>query len=54
MFLVNFLTGVEVGLMNLILRPTPRFSHEKRGIYEDPLRTKDWTASWPLLRKAQA
>jgi hypothetical protein len=41
-------------LLNLILRPTPRFSREKRGIYEDRLRTKDWTASWPLLLKAEA
>jgi hypothetical protein len=41
-------------LLNLILRPTPRFSREKRSIYEDRLRTKDWTASWPLLRKAEA
>ena len=40
-------------LLNLILRPTPRFSREKRGIYEARLRTKDWTSSWPLLRKAE-
>ena len=41
-------------LLNLILRPTPRFSRAKRGIYEDRLRTKGWTASWPLLRTAEA
>jgi hypothetical protein len=41
-------------LLNLILRPTPRFLGEKRGIYEDRLRTKGWTASWPLLREAEA
>jgi hypothetical protein len=41
-------------LLNLVLRPTPRFSREKRGIYEDRLRTKCWTISWPLLREAEA
>jgi hypothetical protein len=40
-------------LLNLILRPSPRFSREKRGVYEDRLRTKGWTTAWPLLRKAE-
>jgi hypothetical protein len=40
-------------LLSMILRPTPRFSREKRGIYEARVRTKDWTAAWPLLRKAE-
>ena len=40
-------------LLNLVLRPTPRFSRGKRGIYENRLRTKGWTVSWPLLRKAE-
>jgi len=41
-------------LLSLVLRPTPRFSGEKRTIYEDRLRTKGWTVSWPLLREAKA
>ena len=41
-------------LLNLILRPTPRFSREKRSVYEDRLQTKGWTVSWPLLREAEA
>lgn len=53
------LDGCEIGapfglddLLNLILRPTPRFSSEKRSIYEGRLQTKGWTASWPMLQKA--
>jgi hypothetical protein len=41
-------------LLVLILRPTPRFFSEKRSIYEDRLRTKGWTTSWPRLRLAEA
>jgi hypothetical protein len=41
-------------LLNLIIRPTPRFCREKRAIYEQRLQTKGWTAAWPLLRKADA
>ena len=37
-------------LLALVLRPTPRFSGERRSIYEDRLRTKGWTTSWPRLR----
>jgi len=40
-------------LLNLALSPTPHFSQEKRGIYEDRLRTKNWIATWPLLRSAE-
>jgi hypothetical protein len=40
-------------LLNLILRPAPGFCREKRGIYEDRLRTKGWIASWPLLRTVE-
>lgn len=41
-------------LLNLVLRPTPRFCREKRDIYEGRLRTKNWIVRWPLLRKAEA
>ncbi len=39
-------------LLALILRPTPRFSGEKRHVYEKRLRTKGWVNSWPRLREA--
>lgn len=39
-------------LLNLILRPTPRFAANKAHIYEQRVRTKGWAASWPLLREA--
>ena len=45
--------GLE-DLLGLVLRPTPRFSGEKRRVYEERLRTKGWTASWPHLREAGA
>jgi hypothetical protein len=41
-------------LLNLVLRPTARFRVEKRTVYEDRIRTKDWTGCWPLLTKAEA
>ena len=41
-------------LLALKLRPTARFSGEKRRVYEDRLRTKDWAASWPRLREVTA
>lgn len=41
--------GVD-DLLNLTLRPTPRFLGEKRHIYEDRLEGKGWVSSWPLLR----
>lgn len=45
--------GLE-DLLGLVLRPTPRFSGEKRHVYEERLRTKGWVASWPHLREARA
>lgn len=41
-------------LLGLVLRPTPRFAQERSDIYEQRLRTKQWTASWPLLTQAGA
>jgi len=41
-------------LFGLALRPTPRFSGEKRIIYEDRLRVKAWASCWPLLRRVDA
>ena len=43
--------GVE-DLLNLILRPTPRFMSEKREIYEERIRSKGWLCSWPMLSRA--
>lgn len=37
-------------LFNLIVRPTPRFMTDKRSIYLDRVRAKDWQATWPKLR----
>lgn len=39
-------------LMNLILRPTPRFRAEKRAIYEERIMSKGWMRVWPLLKRA--
>lgn len=39
-------------LMRLILRPTPRFTGEKRAIYVERVRSKGWLATWPMLREA--
>lgn len=44
--------GVD-DLLGLILRPTPRFELERRHIYEQRLRTKQWATSWPLLKHAE-
>lgn len=41
-------------LLSLVLRPTPHFARERRHIYEERLRTKQWATLWPLLKKAQA
>ncbi len=41
-------------LLSLVLRPTPHFARERRHIYEERLRTKQWAVSWPLLKKVQA
>jgi hypothetical protein len=38
-------------LMNLVLRPSPHFSGEKRAIFEDRSQTKGWFTIWPLLRR---
>ncbi|KGB52690.1 hypothetical protein FG91_03437 [Sphingopyxis sp. LC81] len=38
-------------LMNLVLRPSPHFSGEKRAIFEDRSQTKGWFTTWPLLRR---
>ncbi len=40
-------------LLSLTLRPTPPFAREKRHIYEQRLRTKQWAAAWPLLKEAE-
>lgn len=42
--------GLE-DLLNLVLRPTASFRVEKRTIYEDRIRIKEWTRCWPLLTK---
>ena len=41
-------------LLNLILRPTPGFVGDKRGIYEERIETKNWKGVWPLLQEADA
>lgn len=41
-------------LFDLVLRPTPRFRRDKRAIYEDRIRSKSWSETWPLLRKIDA
>jgi hypothetical protein len=41
-------------LLALRLRPSPRFTGEKHRIYQDRLRTKGWTAVWPLLTDVEA
>jgi uncharacterized protein len=41
-------------LLSLTLRPTPRFTHVKRHIYEERLHTKQWLASWPSLKAFEA
>ena len=37
-------------LFNLVVRPTPRFMTDKRSIYLDRVRAKNWQATWPKLR----
>ncbi|MEH3041599.1 MAG: nucleotidyltransferase family protein [Sphingomonas paucimobilis] len=51
-------TGCEVtapfgldDLMRSILRPTPRFVGDKRSIYAERVRSKDWLTIWPGLRE---
>jgi len=42
--------GLE-DLMQLVLRPTPRFAAEKHHIYDDRVCSKGWLQIWPLLRE---
>jgi hypothetical protein len=37
-------------LFDLILRPTPRFAADKRQLFDDRIRAKEWLKTWPLLR----
>lgn len=41
-------------LLSLTLRPTPHFARERHHAYVERLRTKQWTAAWPLLKEAEA
>ncbi len=36
-------------LFGLMLRPTPRFTRDRRDIFAERLRSKQWTLSWPML-----
>ncbi|WP_058975124.1 nucleotidyltransferase family protein [Pseudomonas syringae] len=36
-------------LFNLVVRPTARFEMEKKPIYIDRVRSKNWLATWPNL-----
>ncbi|RON17393.1 nucleotidyltransferase family protein [Pseudomonas frederiksbergensis] len=38
-------------LFNLIIRPTWRFTEEKKAMYQERLQSKGWTTAWPLLRQ---
>lgn len=33
-----------------VVRPTPRFQGDKRALFDQRLRRKQWLAQWPLLR----
>mgnify|MGYP003946493695 CR=1 FL=1 len=39
-------------LYQAIVRPTPRFTGEKRSIFDHRLQQKNWLDHWPLLRVA--
>jgi uncharacterized protein len=41
-------------LLSLTLRPTPRFAHRRRHIYEERLPAKRWDLSWLLLNLSEA
>lgn len=41
--------GLE-DLISLVVRPTKRFSQEKRQEYENRLLSKGWLSTWPLLK----
>jgi hypothetical protein len=43
--------GLE-DLLTGIIRPGPRFTREKRGIFEARVAAKRWRERWPLLRDA--
>lgn len=43
--------GLE-DLFGLVLRPGPRFSADKRHVFEERAHTKRWLIDWPLLCKA--
>jgi hypothetical protein len=36
-------------LFNLVVRPTARFQLEKKPIYLERIRSKNWAAAWPGL-----
>lgn len=37
-------------LFNLVVRPTAKFQADKRQIYLNRLRSKNWLATWPNLK----
>ena len=39
-------------LFDLVVRPTPPFMGEKRPVFRDRVRTKEWLRIWPRLRLA--
>lgn len=41
-------------LLGLVLRPTARFTTDKRIIYEQRVRSKNWLECWPLLSRAES
>lgn len=41
-------------LLGLVLRPTPRFTGEKRGVYERRAEAKGWVSLWPRLQRREA
>ncbi|WP_367372369.1 nucleotidyltransferase family protein [Pseudomonas lini] len=38
-------------LFNLIIRPTWKFTEEKKAMYKERLKSKGWTTTWPRLRQ---
>lgn len=39
-------------LLQLVLRPGPRFTGRKRSVYVERVRSKGWRTTWPMLREA--
>ncbi|MNY28324.1 hypothetical protein D3C86_1622950 [compost metagenome] len=37
-------------LFNLVVRPTVKFRADKRQVYLNRLRSKNWLATWPDLK----